>query len=400
MIKVKTGIEKLYERASEDHRNQRLIKAIKEAIKEEPDNYKHYYELAYVYEYIGDYDKQLGLFKQIIKYYPKGYPDLDIHYGNLAMSYIRAGMLDKAKLLLDKALLLNPKNSYNHWHLLTCYTLKGLYEEAALEMKILSDLNPGDDCYYDIYRYILDKDEDLEKMANLFRKAVKVNPNSHLSRRMLAIALRNNPDSFLQNLPIVMKEFKKALKLNPKYLPTYISIADTYMLHAVKVGNKAYFKKALKWFNKAQKIDPNNIRLFYAMGNCYVYMGEYDKGIEKLEYVISRGLRDVGPVEVLAKAYNNKAYDLYIKGEDLEEGLEMINKAIRLVPDNGIILGTKAEILYKMERHEEAYEYIQRALVLEPNHLEMKQDLENIENALKRAKIEPNSGKGDGSILK
>ncbi len=85
----------------------------------------------------------------------------------------------------------------------------------------------------------------------------------------------------------------------------------------------------------------------------------------------------------MADIYNSKAYSLYESGERLEEGLEIINNAIFIKPNDGIILSTKAEILYKMKRYEEAYEYIKKGIKLEPNRPEIIQDFKNIKKALK-----------------
>ncbi len=118
------------------------------------------------------------------------------------------------------------------------------------------------------------------------------------------------------------------------------------------------------------------------MGNAYYYGRDYDKAIEKLEYAYKNGLDDDDLKETLARAYNNKAYALYQAGNNLDEGLSLIDKAIQLLPGSGIILGTKAELLYKLGRYEEAHKYITRALELEPEYEEMKQDLVRIEEAL------------------
>ncbi|MDD3374491.1 MAG: hypothetical protein PHY73_02070 [Candidatus Omnitrophica bacterium] len=93
---------------------------------------------------------------------------------------------------------------------------------------------------------------------------------------------------------------------------------------------------------------------------------------------------------VLAVKYNNEAYGLYKKGIELERGIELVDKALEMYPDNGIFLSTKAEILYKLGDYNSAYDYIKRGLELEPNHLEMKEDLKRIEKALNKTNEEAN----------
>jgi tetratricopeptide (TPR) repeat protein len=64
----------------------------------------------------------------------------------------------------------------------------------------------------------------------------------------------------------------------------------------------------------------------------------------------------------------------------------MIDKAIMLDPDNGLILSTKAELLYKKKRFKDAYTCIQKAMALAPDEPGMREEFENIEKAAKALK--------------
>jgi len=217
----------------------------------------------------------------------------------------------------------------------------------------------------------------------MFQYAVELDPESHDARRTFATAIRGDFGNLEKNFSEIMVEYEKALSCKPNHIATHICIADTYMFMAIKTENDDYNKSALEWFAKASGIDPNNEQLFYAMANFYRYNERYDEAILKLEEAISLGFKDEHIIEGLAEAYNDKAYSLYRKGENLEKGLELIDKAIAIIPNDGIILSTKAELLYKMGRFEEAYTYIKRGIVLEPDHPEIKQNLKMIEEALK-----------------
>ena len=69
--------------------------------------------------------------------------------------------------------------------------------------------------------------------------------------------------------------------------------------------------------------------------------------------------------------------------------MESIDKAISMYPNNGIYLSTKAELLYKLGRYNEAYEYIKKGIKLEPNMAEIKNDVKMIEKALNESKKKP-----------
>jgi len=359
---------------------------IQTEIQKNPTNEANYAALAFIYDYAGSYDKALEALKSEIRYTPEK-SEWDIVYGNLAREYLNLNKVDEVKKPALKSLKFNPKNINSHMNLLRCYILKGRYKEAALELKILSGLDKEMDFYYEIYVSCFDKIKNKNDIIELFRESVKVNPGNHLPHRALGTAIRDlSHDDMENNLSAIMGAFHKALELNQNYIPTYISIANTYLYLGFKTNKKAYFEDSLVWLNKAHKLDPRNLKVAYSMGNIFLAMDEYDKGIEKLEYAFQNGANDKDTIKLLAAAYNNQAYSYYETGKNIEKGLIMIDKAILLDPNNGLILSTKAELLYKKKRFKEAYKYIQEAMALAPDEPGMREEFQNIEKAAKGLK--------------
>lgn len=228
---------------------------------------------------------------------------------------------------------------------------------------------------------------DGQETLALLKEAARIQPRSFKARRMLGTAIRNSSEKdYAANVPSAIRELQIALKLNPKYLPTYIAIADTYMLLGAATKDAARYQEALNWFNKAYALEPENLNLAYAMGNLFTYMQDYDKAIAKLEPLCQGGSQDDLLKEQLATAYNGKAYGFYQSGEHLEEGLALAEKAIALQPQNGVILSTKAELLYKLGRFQEAYKHIKESIKLAPDEEEIQQDFKMIEAALGKDK--------------
>jgi tetratricopeptide (TPR) repeat protein len=240
--------------------------------------------------------------------------------------------------------------------------------------------------YYETYMDILQtKHLDPQETVSFYEQAVKVNPQSAKARRTLATVIRNSDTTkVVENFAPIMSELMAALKLDPHYIPTHITIANTYMFRAFKLGTAKDRQTALDWLNKAQKIDPEDFRVHYARGHVLYVFKRYDKAIKAYERALKLSPDDLMALEGIANSYNGKAYELYLKGKDLHLGLQLIDKAIALKPNDGIILSTKAELLYKMGRYEEAYELIKTALAYGPEKEEMLQDKINIEKALAR----------------
>lgn len=363
------------------------IEVAQDEIEKNPRNAANYAELAYIYDTIGQYQKALEAVKLWIKYSPEKSPDWSLLYQNLAMEYLNVGRIDDAKKPILKSLKLDPGNIASRAYLLNYYYLNGKYKEASPELKKLTSLDKERDFYHEIYARHSDRGKNNASLIELFKRSVDVDPDNHQAHRALGIAIRDlsfASGEIEKDFPSIMKSFNRALELNRKYIPTYISIADTYMFLARKSGKKAYFNDSIRWFGRAYRLDPKNYKLAYSKGFLFMCMKEYDKAIEQFEYAYYAGGYDEGVKDCLVAAYNQKAYWSHYKtGINMEKGLQTINKAIMLDEDNGIVLSTKAELLYKMERYEEAYEYIKKGIKLEPNQPEIKQDLENIEKKLK-----------------
>jgi tetratricopeptide (TPR) repeat protein len=377
-------IEEFLSGKVDNQKAQEVINRIHSEIEKNPLNSVNYSMLAFVYDSAGSYDKALEAIKSEIKYTPEK-SEWSVVYGNLAREHLNLKNIDDIKKPAIKSLKFDPKNINSRLSLLKYYILKGKYKEAGTELKILSGLDKKTDFYYEIYTCCFDKMKNKDDVIELFREAVEINPDSYLSHRALGTAIRDlSHEDMEKNLYTIMQSFNRALELNKNYIPTYISIANTYLYLGMQTSKKAYLDDSLVWINKAHKIDPRNVKVAYSMGNVFLAMDEYDKGIEKLEYAFSNGGNDKETSELLAAAYNNKAYSYYEIGRNMKEGLKMIDRAIVLSPDNGYILSTKAELLYKMKRFDEAYEYIQKAMKLAPDEPGIKQDLANIENALRK----------------
>ena len=364
--------------------SQEVIDILRLMIRICPYFYGNYWKLGFIYDYLGDYENELNVLKAMIRYMPKNNKNKDIDYGNLGRVYLITGNLKKARYWLDKANEINLGNRMNRQNSLICYILERDFKRAAKELKVLDKLGGKDnDCYSDAWQYCIREIKNKKEIIKLFRAACNENPDSFKAHRALGIAIRTSSIAdYEKNMPLAVKEFKKALLLNSKYIPTYISIGDTYLFLALIKKEKGPFKEAKKWFDKAYEIDPSNTNLSYAMGEYFFYIKDYDEAIEKLEYAYSRNPKNEKFKNDLAAAYNQKAYFLYKSGKDLGYGIKLIDKAIKIKPNDGIILSTKAELLYKLGRYEEAYEYIKRGKKLAPDKDEIKHDFKMIKDAL------------------
>ena len=206
-----------------------------------------------------------------------------------------------------------------------------------------------------------------------YTKAIEINPTDG--------AYNNRGNAYLNkgNLAQAISDYTQAIGINPNY-------ADAYKERGVAYFSKTEYDKTILDLNRAIEINPNDFTAY--SGRFYVYLTEenYTQAISDFNKVIELNPGDTKNYLIMGNAFNQAAYGLYKKGKNLEEGIKLIDKALERLPNNGIFLSTKAELLYKLGRYDEAYEYIKRGIKLEPNQTEIQNDFKMIEEALYESK--------------
>ena len=79
-----------------------------------------------------------------------------------------------------------------------------------------------------------------------------------------------------------------------------------------------------------------------------------------------------------AQAFNNYAYSLVERGEDVEFALELAMNAIRLAPKSAPYLDTIGWIYFKMDRFEEAMNYIRQSLSIDAENATIQEHLNKV----------------------
>ena len=195
----------------------------------------------------------------------------------------------------------------------------------------------------------------------------------------------------LQEYSKAILEYEKALEIyekwgtKPIWVFNYIYLGNAYH----KTGQ---FKEEEKLYKKAEEDFPGDINILY--NQIVLQLAEKDtiranKSIDKMislskesswsEADIATGWAGLyfaaGYLDKAEKYYrqalsldsespartNNLAYFLIDNDRNINEGLELVNKALKLNPDNYIFLHCKGWGLYKQGKYKEAVEILQRS---------------------------------------
>ena len=111
-------------------------------------------------------------------------------------------------------------------------------------------------------------------------------------------------------------------------------------MYASLLNELKQHKKAIRSLTKAIKSFPRDQQLHFILGSIYDKVGQKDKTIETMKYVLS-----LNPQHI--EALNYLAYTYAEMGTHLEEAEVMAREALRLKPDDGYIQDTLGWIMFK-----------------------------------------------------
>jgi tetratricopeptide (TPR) repeat protein len=141
-------------------------------------------------------------------------------------------------------------------------------------------------------------------------------------------------------------------------------------------NNPAAFNEAIKYFNKANEINPSNINAYHYKGMCYAALNDFQSSIRELSKALelepertdilslriamygfsneySKALVDCHKLVNLLPnnemAYFNRCNTYYFLGE-YQKALGDVNKALSIKPDYEKALIGKKKILEKMDK--------------------------------------------------
>jgi len=393
------------------------INVYKDLVKQEPENEKYYIELAICLIYnnelkaaIDTYNSieelkginnftsvqkhkiflELKDFKsaanELERYLQKNPSDIQT-YEMLSDCYILDNNFDKAFEVLKKLTEINPGSGGAHLTLSDFYLQKNNTREYQKELKIafrskkldaqtkikkiiplltemfendttstdfvedlceiLVEVHPEDEMTNYIYADLLKTIKNIDKSIVYYKKVIEINPNQRDAwLEMLFLELQN------KSIDSLILDSEKALVFFPMY-PTF------YYLHALAHFYNKDYLKSIDFIKKGVSFVVDNPTLasemYSVLGNAYNEIEEYinsDNAYEKSLYFLPEN------VTVL----NNYAYYLSLRGENLDKAKKMSKKTIEMFPTEANYLDTYAWILYKLNKYEEAKQYMLKAI--------------------------------------
>jgi tetratricopeptide (TPR) repeat protein len=278
-----------------------------------PKDAQGYYVLGRALFDTGDYKEAVEKLREAARFSPGDY-DIRFHLG---MALWRSGEPELAQSQFEVAERLNPGRIQVHSVLARILWSLGRWEQAkaegALAERLSSLKQSRDRASYSIAKgNVFLASGDLQRAAQQFREASRLNPKSAGARYNLGLALArlNDPQD-------ARHEFQGALLLDPKFAPAYNALGISYK----RAGQ---LSKADAAFEQAIRLNPQYAEAKNNLGTLYAMVGKNGKAAALFKEAAEDSPQYPMP-------YLNWGLLLANQG-DLKQAKRMLERALRCSP--------------------------------------------------------------------
>jgi len=205
------------------------------------------------------------------------------------------------------------------------------------------------DGYSHLYMYFDKKDKHLEQALSASRKALDLDPDLPEAHASLGLALAQN-----NQFEEAVKEFETAIQLDPKLFDAYYEYART-----CRVQGK--HDQAAKLFEIATRVEPENYEAALFLGSAYNDLNletETKKANQRAPDIVRKHL-DLNPDD--ARALYLGAGTL-VKEDEPEEALQWVEKAVFIDPNETSVLYNATCIYSMLGKIDEALDYFEKVI--------------------------------------
>ncbi len=253
--------------------------------------------------------------------------------------------------------------------------------EAEELSQILTVAHPTDPKSFSLYGDVLYQKQDFKNAKSAYQKALALNKNVFVIwDQLLRIKLFDNDTKSL------IKDGEEALTLFPNQFSLYFYVGMGYLI-------EKNYEKAINYLNNTLGFDIDNkelkTQIYSSLGDAYQGQKMYKESVVAYEQALTLDPNN-------GYTLNNYAYYLSLRDEELLKAEKMSVKSNQLENNNASFQDTYAWILFKLKKYKEAKEWMEKAILNNPNsavqfeHLgdifyklgDAKQALENWNNSL------------------
>ena len=198
----------------------------------------------------------------------------------------------------------------------------------------------------------------------MFRKAIQKDENYALAYSGLADSyswIYMFFDNDIENLQQALAASQKALELDPK-------LAEAHSSRGIALAQNKQFSEAEKEFAQAIQLNPKLFDPYYEYGRICRMQGKHDQAAKLFEKALQVRPEDYEVALFLVSAYED--VNMESKAEEANQlALDIVRKHLELYPDDDRALQLGAISLVRADKQDEAIEWIEQAVSINPNEL-------------------------------
>jgi serine/threonine protein kinase/Flp pilus assembly protein TadD len=205
------------------------------------------------------------------------------------------------------------------------------------------------DSYSTLYMYYDKKNEHLEQALSASRKAFDLDPDLPEAHASLGLALAQN-----NQFEEAVKEFEAAIQLNPKFFEAYYEYARI-------CRSLGKHKQSVKLFEKASQVRPEDYQAALFLVSAYhnaKLKTKIEKANQRALEVVRKHL-DLNPDDARALYLGAGAL---IKADELEEAEQWVEKAVSIDPNETAVLYNAACIYSELGKVDVALDYFEKTI--------------------------------------
>ena len=252
----------------------------------------------------------------------------------------------------------------------------GLSAELFIQKSALyEELNNPDQALsimYDAFSYDSMNVDILHRIVSLLMEKDKKEEATLYNQRIIK-SFPDDPRGFINTAVMALsaKNPKKAiLALSPSSEKFIQDFTFQYLLGTAYYQNQD-FENAKLHLAQALIIYPDSRNTKHNLALIYDSTGMWVESDKLYLELIATDSTD-------AQAFNNYAYSLVERGENVDFALELAINAIRLSPRSAAYLDTVGWIYFKLDRYEDALKYIKESLAIDASNTTIQEHLDHI----------------------
>jgi adenylate cyclase len=206
-----------------------------------------------------------------------------------------------------------------------------------------------------------------EIIIRLCRRAVELDPNYARAWALLAISQSNL-------IILGNSEGGKGWEAAEKALALEPNLAEAHAARGRVLADEGRFEEAVEEHETALRLDPESYEVNAAAARCFIPMGRFEDAIRHLNKAAELAEADFWAPGMAVQCFRAKM-DLEGEKEAARRTLARVEKIIATEPDHGNALSFGVSALVSLSEAERAKEWVERALLLDPDNQDLRYNL-------------------------